>query len=99
MPDSASTPAVTLSEAGKAKLNALLADQVVNADLPAIFNGITTADGDIYFNCAGRKNQGDESEGSVDENTSELLMPKAIGRAEEYIQPRWPIVCIRFYPR
>jgi hypothetical protein len=62
-----------LSPAGKAKLDALLADQGVNADLPGLFYGITTADGEIYFNCAGRKNQADPSEGEIDDKTSELL--------------------------
>lgn len=61
---------VQLSPTGKSKLDALLAEQVKNAGLPALFYGLTTAQGDIYFNCAGLKNQGDPSGGQVDDKTS-----------------------------
>lgn len=75
---------VTLSDAGKAKLDALLADQVVNANIPAIFNGITTAEGDIYFNCGGKKNEGDASEGEVNDKTSKCCDESIPGTAVRF---------------
>jgi hypothetical protein len=61
----------TLSADAKAKLDALLTEQAAVGNLPALFYGLTNADGDIYFNCKGKKNEGDPSEGLVDDKTSE----------------------------
>lgn len=63
--------APTLSAAGTKLLDDLLADQVKNANLPALFYGISTAEGDIYFNCAGKKNEAKPEEGEVNDKTSE----------------------------
>lgn len=59
------------STSGKQALDDLLQSSVDSREVPAVFFGVTNAEGTLYLNCAGEKHFGDESEGEVDEDTSE----------------------------
>jgi hypothetical protein len=69
MPSATKVP--KLAADGKAQLDALLAEVDGAHTLPAMYWGATTADGPIYFNCAGDKDYFDASKGKVTEDTRE----------------------------
>lgn len=64
-------PKPKLSPAGSAALDALLKETVESRVIPATYFGVTGADGELYFNCAGDKVFGSPEQGQVDADTSE----------------------------
>jgi hypothetical protein len=75
------------SVSSKQALDDLLQSSVDSREVPAVFFGVTNAEGTLYSNCAGEKRFGDESEGQVDEDTSEskvgtFQMGDTVGKEE-----------------
>ncbi|KAJ7437903.1 beta-lactamase/transpeptidase-like protein [Mycena galericulata] len=60
---------VSVSPALKEKFDRILAEAVESRSTPALFFGITTADGEIYSNQTGTKLVDDSSSGSINEDT------------------------------
>lgn len=63
----------TISQRGKAALDDALAAAVADPLLPALFWGVTTAQGPIYYNCGGERVLHESEKGSVNEDTSECV--------------------------
>lgn len=61
-----------LSAKGKAALDELLTSRVESRNIPAATFGVTSADGEIYFNHAGERIFGQPEKGNVDDKTSEF---------------------------
>jgi len=66
-------PAPKLDASGKAALDTLLKDTVESRNVPATYFGATTADGELYFNCAGERVFGEPDKGMVNEDTSKCF--------------------------
>jgi hypothetical protein len=62
-----------LSAKGAAALDELLKTSVEGRTVPATYFGATTADGPLYFNCAGERVFGEPDKGEVTEGTSERV--------------------------
>jgi hypothetical protein len=71
------TPKPRISAEGKAKLDALLAEKVAEAKIPAIFFGASNADGELYFDYKGDKVLGEPDKGPVTLDTSAHRYSKA----------------------
>jgi len=59
----------TLSAAQKETFDRIISDAVASKSLPALFFGITTADGTVYACTAGTKFVDDHTSGAIDEDT------------------------------
>jgi hypothetical protein len=63
-----------LSAKGSAALDDLLKTSVGGRTVPATYFGATTADGPLYFNCAGERVFGEPDKGEVTEHTSQHVL-------------------------
>lgn len=64
-------PAPTLSTEAKQKLDSVLAYQVKEGNVPALFFGATNAKEEIYFNCGGKAQVSKPDASDVTPDTSE----------------------------
>ena len=64
-------------------LDRFLKETVEGRNVPAIFIGATTADGEVYYNEGGERIFGEPEKGQVDENTSEYRRTHCRLRADD----------------